>query len=461
MFAALKGQHFDGAAYAKEALSNGAVALMSWREIPDLPKGVPCLLVPDPRASLAILSRNFFQKPDEKIQVLGVTGTNGKTSVCYFLEAALSAAGVTPGVLGTITYRIGKEVVPAERTTPESPDIHAFLEKLNSSGIRHCLMEVSSHAIALKRVHQMRFHQMIFTNLTRDHLDFHQTMEDYFLTKSQVFSELNPEAHAVINMDSPWGKKLLQISKGTTVTYGQSQDAEFQIKEIRSSLTGTGFALRARGEEFLLSLPLIGLPNVYNATAAFAASLLSGYDPEVLIQGIAQCSYIPGRFEKIDEGQDFTLIVDYAHTDDALENLLRSLHEIKTGRLISVFGCGGDRDRTKRPRMGAVAVTHSDFVIVTSDNPRGEDPEAIIAEIETGIKEVSGSSSKYWTITDRKQAIREAVNMAQAGDTVVIAGKGHEPYQQIKDTLIPFDDRNVAAGMIRKKIGTRTQNATA
>jgi UDP-N-acetylmuramoyl-L-alanyl-D-glutamate--2,6-diaminopimelate ligase len=461
LFIALKGQRFDGALCTKEALSKGAVALMSWREIPNLPKGFPCILVHDARISLAILSRNFFRKPDEKIQVIGVTGTNGKTSVCYFLEAALSAAGVTSGVLGTITYRIGKKAVPAERTTPESPDIHAFLEKLNSSGLKHCLMEVSSHAIALKRVHQIRFHQMIFTNLTRDHLDFHQTMEEYFQTKSQVFAELAPGAHAVINIDSPWGKMLLQRSKGTIVTYGRSEEADFHIEEIQPSLAGTRFALRARGDHFMLSLSLVGLPNVYNATASFAASLLSGYDPEAIINGIEQCTYIPGRFEKIDEGQNFTLIIDYAHTDDALENLLRSLQEIKTGRLITVFGCGGDRDRTKRPKMGAAAVKHSDFVIVTSDNPRGEEPEAIITEIESGIKEVPESSSKYWTLADRKQAIQEAVNMAEAGDTIVIAGKGHEPHQQIKDTFIPFDDREVAARMIRKKIGTRTQNATA
>ncbi len=461
LFVALKGQRFDGALCAKEALSKGAVALISWREVDELPERIPCIIVYDARASLAILSRNFFGKPDEKIQVTGVTGTNGKTSVCYFLEAALSASGVTSGVLGTITYRIGEEIVPAERTTPESPDIHSFLQKLNSSGIKRCLMEVSSHAIALKRVHQIRFHQMIFTNLTRDHLDFHKTMEDYFQTKSQAFTELPPEAHAIINIDSPWGKKILPLSKGAIVTYGKSEEADFQIGEIQSSLTETRFSIHARGDHYLLSLSLVGLPNVYNATASFAASLLMGYDPETTIKGISQCSYIPGRFEKIDEGQDFTLFVDYAHTDDALENLLCSLQEIKTGRLITVFGCGGDRDRTKRPKMGAAAVKHSDFVIVTSDNPRSEDPEAIIAEIESGIKEIPDSSSKYWTIVDRKQAIREAVNMAEASDTVVIAGKGHEPYQQIKEIFTPFDDREIAAKMIRKKIGFRTQNATA
>lgn len=461
LFAALKGNQFDGASYAQEAIAKGASSVMSWREIPELPDGFPLIVVNDARASLAIIAKNFYGKPDEKINITGVCGTNGKTSTCYFLEAALAAAGEETGVLGTVTYRIGNEVIPAERTTPESPDIFSFLDRLNSSHIQRCVMEVSSHAIALKRVHRIKFHQMIFTNLTRDHLDFHKTMEAYFQTKSLVFMELEPDADAIINVDSEWGRKLMERSGGNVATYGQSEMADFRIKEIHSSMSGTRFTAHHHGNDYTLFLPLVGLPNVYNATAAFSASLLAGYDPHPIIEGIGRCSYIPGRFEKIEEGQNFTLIVDYAHTDDALENLLRSLQEIKTGRLITVFGCGGDRDRTKRPKMGAVAVTLSDFVIVTSDNPRSEDPEAIIAEIESGIKALPNSSSKYVTIEERFHAIGKAVNMAEAGDMVVIAGKGHEPYQQIKDSFIPFDDRDVAAKMIRKKIGIRTQNATA
>ncbi len=461
LFAALKGQRFDGATYAKEAMDRGASAVLSWREIPELPKGFPFILAHDARAALAILAKNFYGKPDEKIHVTGVTGTNGKTSICYFLEASLSSAGEKTGVLGTVTYRIGNEIIPAERTTPESPNIFAFLDKLNSADIHHCVMEVSSHAIALKRVHNIRFHQMIFTNLTRDHLDFHKTMEDYFHTKSHVFIELDPVADAIINMDSIWGQKLIVLSQGKISTYGQSEQADFNIRDIHPSMSGTRFIVRHHEKEYKLFLPLVGLPNVYNATAAFSASLLAGHDPHLVIEGIGQCSYIPGRFEKIEEGQSFILIVDYAHTDDALENLLLSMQEIKTGKLITVFGCGGDRDRTKRPKMGAVAVKLSDFVIVTSDNPRSEDPEDIIKEIESGIKTVPHSSSKYLTTVDRLHAIWEAVNMAQTGDTVVIAGKGHEQYQQIKDSFLSFDDREVAAKMIRKKIGIRTQNATA
>ncbi|MEW5806445.1 MAG: UDP-N-acetylmuramoyl-L-alanyl-D-glutamate--2,6-diaminopimelate ligase [Acidobacteriota bacterium] len=460
LFVALKGFKLDGAYFVNEAIAAGAAAVLSWRDIHLLPDNIPLVVVRDEREALAVTSRNFYEKPDEKIRVIGVTGTNGKTTICYFLESILFASGNSSGVLGTVTRRMGDEIAPSERTTPESSDIFAFMSRLHEKGFGYCVMEVSSHAIALKRVHGMKFRQLIFTNLTQDHLDFHGTLEDYFRTKSLAFQELPDGSDSIVNIDSEWGKSMISISKGRISTYGLSDDSDFRIRVEGMSFTGSRFAVRFQGKEHQLFSPIIGIPNIYNATAAFAAALLLGLEPEAIREGIVKCRHIPGRFEKIEEGQDFTLLIDYAHTDDALENLLISLREIMEARLITVFGCGGDRDRLKRPKMGAVAARLSDFVIITSDNPRSEDPEAIISEIETGIATVGGSSSKYITITDRAEAIEEAIMMAQKGDIVVIAGKGHEKYQQIGDTLIPFEDKKVAAQLIRKKMGVRVQNVS-
>ena len=461
IFTALRGYKQDGMRFIDEARMRGAAAVLSWKDIEGLPGSFPCVIVKDVRKALAVISKNFFERPDEKIQVIGVTGTNGKTTTCYFYESIVSCSGKKIGVLGTVNQRIGTEKVASERTTPESPDIMAFLKKLSLQGAGYCVMEVSSHSIALDRVHGIRFGQMIFTNLTQDHLDFHKTMDDYFRVKAKVFEELPDDGQAIINIDSDWGLRLTGLSAGKISTYGLSDEADFRIKVSEMTISGSTFTVNYQDNEYRLVSPLMGIPNIYNAAAAFTASILAGFDPAVAIEGIGKMRHVPGRFERVDEGQDYTVIVDYAHTDDALENLLISLREVNPARIITVFGCGGDRDRTKRPKMGAVAARLSDYVIVTSDNPRSEAPERIISEIVPGIIGVNGSSSKYTTIADRADAIAEAIEIAHAGDIVVIAGKGHEKYQQIKDVFLPFDDRTIAATYIRKKIGIRTQNATA
>ncbi len=462
IFVALKGFKIDGALFVSEALSRDAAAVLSWKDIQGSEVAShPLIITHDVRKALAVVSRTFYKKPDERIDVVGVTGTNGKTTTCFFYESILSSAGKQAGILGTVNRRIGMETIPTERTTPEAPDIMAFLDRLISGNINHCIMEVSSHSIALKRVHGMRFKQLIFTNLTQDHLDFHETIEEYFRTKSLIFEELRDDAHAVINIDSDWGRKLTGLSKGRISTYGLSDESDFGIKVSEMTIEGSSFSVRWKGTKHRLFTPMMGIPNIYNATAAFAASLLAGIDPAAAIEGIRKTHHVPGRFERVEEGQEYTVIVDYAHTEDALENTLISLREMKAARIITVFGCGGDRDRTKRPKMGTVAARLSDYVIVTSDNPRSEDPQTIISEIVPGIVAVNGSASKYTTITDRCEAIAEAISIAEPGDIIVIAGKGHEKYQQIKDLLLPFDDRTIAATYIRKKIGIRTYNAGA
>lgn len=462
IFVALKGFRNDGTLFVSEALSRGAAAILSWKDIEGLEAGsCPLIIAHDTRKALAIVSRTFFEKPDEKIDLVGVTGTNGKTTTCYFYESILSSAGKQAGILGTVNRRIGTETLPTERTTPEAPDIMAFLDRLASERISHCIMEVSSHSIALKRVHGLRFKQLIFTNLTQDHLDFHETIDEYFRTKSLIFESLEDDAHAVINIDSDWGRKLTSLSKGKVSTYGLSEEAEFGIKVSEMTIEGSSFSVRWKGAKHRLFTPMMGIPNIYNAAAAFAASLLAGTDPAAAIEGMRKTVHVPGRFERVEEGQEYTVIVDYAHTEDALENTLISLREIQPARIITVFGCGGDRDRTKRPKMGTVAARLSDYVIVTSDNPRSEDPQTIISEIVPGIVAVNGSASKYTTIPNRAEAIAEAISIAEPGDIIVIAGKGHEKYQQIKDLLLPFDDRTIAATCIRKKIGIRTHNAGA
>jgi UDP-N-acetylmuramoyl-L-alanyl-D-glutamate--2,6-diaminopimelate ligase len=380
---------------------------------------------------------------------VGVTGTNGKTTTTYLIDAALRAAGKTVGLLGTVQYRIGDRLAEAVRTTPEASDLQALFKEMVDAGCRHAVLEVSSHSLELKRVHGCAFKVAVFTNLTRDHLDFHGDMETYFQAKRKLFSDyLRPDGRAVVNADDDRSPDLVAASRAPVWTYGIERPADFKAEAITLSLEGTAFRITSPVGAFEVKSPLVGRFNVQNLLAAFAAAVALGVDVPTALRGLSSVPGVPGRLERVPGAPGITVIVDYAHTDDALKNLLETVRELQPSRLITVFGCGGDRDRTKRPLMGAVASRLSDVVIVTSDNPRSEPPEAILEEIQRGMN--GGRKAERHAIVDRREAIARALEMARPGDAVVIAGKGHETYQVLRDRTIPFDDRQVARDVLSR-----------
>jgi UDP-N-acetylmuramoyl-L-alanyl-D-glutamate--2,6-diaminopimelate ligase len=439
-FVAIRGVVTDGNRFVETARKKGAVVIVS-EQPPD--GGGPWLEVPDAREALALLSAAVLGEPARSLRLVGVTGTNGKTTTTYLIDAALRAAGHTVGLIGTVQYRIGDRLVEATRTTPESSDLQALFRQMADEGCRDVVMEVSSHSLDLKRVHGCAFQVAVFTNLTRDHLDFHGDMESYFAAKRRLFDTyLSESGHAVINADDDRAAALTAASRGRVWTYGLARKADVSASGISLSLKGTRFRAHTPAGDFDVETPLIGRFNVENFLAGLTAALALDVDPAVALRGLLTMAGVPGRLERVNAGQDFAVIVDYAHTDDALKNLLETVRELKPRRLITVFGCGGDRDRTKRPLMGAVAARLSDVVVVTSDNPRSEPPEAILEEIQRGM---SGSRrAERHVVVDRREAIGRALEMAGPGDAVVIAGKGHETYQVLRDRTIPFDDRQVA-----------------
>jgi UDP-N-acetylmuramoyl-L-alanyl-D-glutamate--2,6-diaminopimelate ligase len=425
------GLRADGHDFAPQAVAAGAAALVVEREL-DL--DVPQLVVERARRAMAAAADAFYGQPSRHLEVVGVTGTNGKTTTAYLLHAVLDAAGLRPGLLGTVEQRVGGVVEPVERTTPESVDLQATLRRMLDAGDRSCAMEVSSHALELDRVGSVRFAAAAFTNLTQDHLDFHPDMEAYFAAKAKLFVE----APGAINVGDPWGRRLAGEAGGRVLTYtraGEDADVRPHAVEIGAGGVISLIASTPRGA-LPLDVRLRGGFNVENVLAAVAVAELLALPHAAVRAGVAAVDGVPGRFEAVDAGQPFTVLVDYAHTPDGLENVLRSAREITGRRLICVFGCGGDRDRGKRPLMGAIARRLADVAIVTSDNPRSEDPEAIIAEVMDGVDMTSEP--------DRRAAIGMAVGMAEPGDVVVIAGKGHEQGQQFGDVVLPFDDREVA-----------------
>jgi len=446
MFVALPGYHKDGRSFIEGALRAGANSIVTSERIELNNKAV--VVVQDTLAVLPVLSANYYAHPDKKLYVIGVTGTNGKTTITYLLESIFTAHNFPTGVMGTVNYRFGKRSIPAPNTTPQSSDIFKFFAEMAAQRGRVVVMEVSSHALALGRVAGIEFDTAIFTNLTRDHLDFHKTMEEYFLAKLKLFTglsggEKNNPKFAIINTDDPWGEKLAGLSlPATTITYGLGERAAVTARNIKKTSRSTEFILVTPAGHRKVHFSLLGTYNVYNALAAAGAALGAGISLEGIVNGLENASAVPGRLQKVDEGQHFTVVVDYAHTDDALKNVLGALRELKPQRLITVFGCGGDRDRLKRPLMGEIASSLSDFVFVTSDNPRSEDPECIALDIEVGIRRQHRNN--YQVILDREQAIAAALNMAQKGDIVLIAGKGHENYQIIGDQLLHFNDEEVA-----------------
>ena len=444
VFVALLGLKANGSLFAPQAIAAGASAIVA-EAPPAADVSVPWIVVGDARLALACLSAEFFGHPSREMKVVGITGTNGKTTTSYLTSAILDAAGIRSGLMGTVTYRIGDRAFDATRTTPEAPDLQSFMREMADDGCGACVMEVSSHALALKRVDGIQFAAASFTNLTRDHLDFHADMEDYFAAKRRLFEMLPADAPAVINIDDPRGAPLVEIA-GRPVTYGINKTADVSPGPLSYSLSGLDFEIRAPRGVVHVRSKLVGKPNVYNILAAVGTALELGVPIEAVEDGLRQLPGVPGRFEVVSgDADDVTVVVDYAHTDDALRNLLETARPMAMRRLITLFGAGGDRDRTKRPLMGMVAARLSDVVVITSDNPRGEDPARIIEEVKRGADaETRQSNASVVTEVDRREAILQAVRNADPGDVVLIAGKGHEKYQEIAGRRLPFDDIAVA-----------------
>ena len=452
LFFALPGQKSDGAEFLNQALVNGAVAVVSEKSIPNYP--CPQIVVPKARLAMAEIAAAFYEHPDQNLKCIGITGTNGKTTTAFLVKHLLDSAFQRCGLIGTVKYVIGSKELPAPHTTPESVELMALLSEIRDNSCRAAVMEVSSHALVQKRVHGVQFDAAVFTNLTQDHLDFHGSMDAYYDAKAQLFESLgdqkNKKGRAIINNDDRFGQRLIdQFSKTLKIiTYGRGVHAEYRATNIRYDAAGTMFTLEARGKSYLVRLPLIGLFNVYNTLAALAAATTCGVELRTSVAAMANAPQVPGRLERVPGKRHFQAYVDYAHTDDALINTLRTLRELNPTRIITVFGCGGDRDRAKRPLMAAAAEQHSDWSILTSDNPRSEQPEAIIKEMQKGLR-----FKNHDILIDREAAIKHAVDLAEPGDIVLIAGKGHEKYQEFSDRKVPFDDVAIAARAINDKKG--------
>jgi UDP-N-acetylmuramoyl-L-alanyl-D-glutamate--2,6-diaminopimelate ligase len=453
-FVALRGVGTDGHKFVEAAMEQGAkvVVLEQDATLPDsyfMHSHVVKVVVPDSRKALALISANYFSLPSRQLTMVGVTGTNGKTTTTHLVKSILEAGGQRVGLIGTIEYKIGDEVIPASHTTPESLELNGMLAQMLKSGCQFVSMEVSSHALHQSRVYGIDYDVAVFTNLTQDHLDYHGTMDEYFKAKKILFDSLSEDAVAVTNCDDEWGMKIVSTTKGRTISYGVSEKADVRATDIRLSMDGTTFKVRSANKEYSVSSPLVGRFNVYNILSAYSTGIALGYEHEKIALGISNVKNVRGRFECISSPKGWTAIIDYAHTPDALEKCLRTIHDVlpreNRGRIITVFGAGGDRDRTKRPLMGKIAGNLSDIAIVTSDNPRTEDPQQIINEIVTGIPREAVVSLEV----DRRTAIHSALRQARAGDIVLIAGKGHEDYQVIGKEKRHFSDREVVQDFIR------------
>lgn len=448
LFVAVKGLKTDGHRYVEQALARGAVALVLEEPL-DVPPGVCWVRVPDTRIALGLLATEFYAHPSQKLRMIGVTGTNGKTTTTNLIRAIYKEAGRQTGLIGTIANYIGERALPVEHTTPESLDLQKLLADMVEAGVDAALMEVSSHALALQRVAGCEFDVAVFTNITQDHLDFHQDMDNYLAAKARLFEQLGDGSKpgskfAVINADDPRAGEIIARTRVPVITYSVVNPSDVKAGDINVTARGVSFAVESTWGNCRLNLKLTGLFNVYNALAAFTVGAVEGLPVELVSRALAGVSGVHGRFELVDRGQDFAVVVDYAHTPDGLENILKTARQITTGRLITVFGCGGDRDRTKRPIMGEIAARYSDRPVVTSDNPRTEEPLAIIKDVEEGVSRVLAPES-YEVIPDRREAIKYAIQNARSGDVVIIAGKGHEDYQIIGTQKFHFDDREEAA----------------
>lgn len=454
MFIAIRGYKADGHEYIKDAVSKGAAAIVI-QDSQFRSTEYTWIEVPDSRVAIADLSSAFYDYPAAKMNIVGVTGTNGKTTTTNLIAYVLEDSGFKTGLIGTIHNRIGNETIPVHHTTPEAPELQELLAFFHKKGASYAVMEVSSHALDLYRVRGTEYDVAVFTNLTQDHLDFHGDMEKYLAAKGKLFASLNQKGmkqrrkFAVINIDDPYAQELAEMTTAAVITYGIKRHADVRALDVKVEAGGVSFTLKYTNQEIPVLLKLTGIFNVYNALAAIAVGLVEGIPIEKIIKTLEVIKGIPGRFEKVDEGQDFTVIVDYSHTPDSLENCLKTAKEFAKGRIITVFGCGGDRDKTKRPIMGEVSARLSNFTILTSDNPRSEDPQAIIDDIIPGVRKIV-TNDKYLELIDRKEAIYQAVGLARPGDVVIIAGKGHEDYQVIGSRTLSFSDPEVAKNAIRE-----------
>lgn len=450
LFVCISGARYDGHDYAAEAVAKGAVALVVGRILP-LP--VPQIAVSYPRRVLGKAAALVWGYPSRSLRVIGVTGTKGKTTTTYLIRHLLESAGRRSGLIGTIEQVAGRQMLPSARTTPEASDIQALLSAMVEASWNAVVMEVSSHATEMHRTEGTEFDVVVFTNITRDHMDFHPSFEHYLQAKTRLFAQVATEATkgdkvAIVNVDDPHWREFAQAARVPLVTIGLVNKADLQADDVEVSANGVSF----RVGDLPLSLQLTGRFNVYNALCALAAAQNEGISLEMGARALEQVSGVPGRFERVDVGQDFAVIVDYAHTEDSLRNVLTTARSLGPGRVISVCGAGGDRDRGKRPLMGQALAELSDYVVITSDNPRSESPEQICEDVMKGVKAAQMGASRYEVIVDRRQAIERAVDIAKPGDVVLIAGKGHETYQQFADHQIHFSDREEARAALEKRM---------
>jgi UDP-N-acetylmuramoyl-L-alanyl-D-glutamate--2,6-diaminopimelate ligase len=437
IFVAVKGNRQDGNKFIDEAVANGAAVVVAEKQAAK--SSVPFVLVKDARLALSDLAAEFYGRPSQDIGVIGVTGTNGKTTITYLLERLLNSAGFSAGVIGTVNYRFQGKVFPSKNTTPGPLELQSLLSRMLRGKVKYAVMEVSSHALDQRRTEGVKFNSAIFTNLTQDHLDYHKTLENYFKSKARLFQQLDRNSLAIINNDDKYAGRLKKMTKARVLTYGINKDADVKAQEIRFYLSHTEFTVLAAGKRFNFRTGLIGRHNIYNILAVAAWARGQGMDLDKIAQALKSFSFVPGRLEPVSGGRGgFFVFVDYAHTEDALKNVISALRETCENKIIVVFGCGGERDKIKRPKMGKVVTELADYAIVTSDNPRSEDPLKIIMDIKKGI-----SKKNFCVIADRKNAIAKALSLAEDKDVVLVAGKGHETYQILNDRTVVFDDREV------------------
>ena len=449
LFIALDGATVDGHNYIDKAVDAGAVAVIVSKPV-TVPADVCVITVDDTRQAMMVCVPYFFDYPANRMRMVGVTGTNGKTTTTHMIRHILKAQGFKVGVIGTVHIMIGDTSYPIHNTTPDVVDLQHILHQMVQENVEYCVMEVSSHALALGRVSGVEFDTAVFTNLTQDHLDFHKTFENYLAAKCKLFEQVSAPNQvkdnkgAVINIDDSYGYRVMEKTTAPTITYSTLGKGTLNASDVHMSTKNSQYTVNYKGESYPISMNTTGLFNVYNTLAAIGACLQEGISMEAIDTALKTFSSVPGRFELIEEGQDFAVVVDYAHTPDGLQNILETAKAIKENRIIIVFGCGGDRDATKRPIMGRIAAEYGDKIYVTSDNPRTEDPVQIVKDVEVGVKEALREGTSYEVIVDRREAINHAIHDAKAGDIVIIAGKGHENYQILKNETIHFDDREEA-----------------
>ncbi len=453
LFFAIVGSNHSGYDFIDEAIERGAVAVVAEEDFITY-KNVTRVIVEDIRKACALIAANFYSHPSLRVEATGITGTNGKTTILYLIAAIMECSGRHCGMIGTINYRIGDRLIPAVNTTPSSISLQMFLREMERSGIANCAIEVSSHALDQSRVDAIEFKKAIFTNLTSEHLDYHKTMEEYFSAKRKLFTTLKEGAVAIINCDDTYGRLLIQEQKSRVLTYGINNKPDIRAFDIDISSKGSAFKVETPKEVLNIETGLIGLYNIYNILAAIAFAYSAGLESYNIQEAIRGFKGAPGRLQRVGgDENEFSVFIDYAHTGDALLNVLSTLKNITAGDIIVVFGCGGDRDKKKRPEMAKVAAELADYVVITSDNPRGEDPKKIIDDVLQGLPQ---EYKNYKVRADRKDAIECAVNMAKRNDTILIAGKGHEGYQVFKDTTILFDDKKVVEEILEQnKIAER------